>query len=110
MKRRWPLVVALLLLLAACGQAPASGPSGPAPAAPQESAGGQGQPPPERMIVRNGRIELTVGDVSGAVESVTALTGRLGGVVLTSEMRAQDGAPLATLSLRVPSERYDEAM
>jgi hypothetical protein len=110
MKRRWPLLAVLLLLLAACGQAPAPAAPGQPPSAPQESDGGQAQPPPERMIVRNGRIELTVADVPGAVEAVTALTGRLGGVVLTSEVRARDGAPLATLSLRVPSERYDEAM
>lgn len=120
MKRRrvWILLVALLMLVVACGQAGAPGSGGPAaspaqPPAPREATGAEApaaQPLPERMIVRNGRIELTVDHVPGTLETVTALAGRLGGVVLTSEVRERDGQPFATLSLRVPSARYDEAM
>src|SRR5688572_1348292 len=110
MKRRWALLFALLtLLLVACGQAGTPGSSGGPPAAPEEAPRQPGQPP-ERMIVRNGRIELTVGDVPAAVESIGAVAGQVGGVVLTSNVREQDGQPFATLALRVPSARYDEAM
>src|SRR5687767_398596 len=107
MKRRWVLLLALFALLVACGQEGAPGSAGSPPQAqsPGESAGtdARAQPLPERMIVRNGRIELTVGEVPGTVEAVNALAGQLGGVVLTSEVRERDGQPHATLSLRVPS-------
>ena len=112
MKRPWLLFLALVTLLAACGREGSPGQGGSPPRAPGEQAGADapGQPVPERMIVRNGRIELTVGDVPAAVESVGAVAGQVGGVVLTSNVREQDGQPHATLSLRVPSARYDEVM
>ena len=112
MKRRWVLFLALLTLVVACGQDGSGGSSGSPPPAqsPGESSGAPAQPLPERMIVRNGRIELTVAEVPRTVEAVNALAGRLGGVLLTSEMRERDGEPYATLSMRVPSTRYDEAM
>jgi hypothetical protein len=118
MRRRWVLLLALLsLLLAACGQEGTAGsPGAPAPGAqprsPEESANTQapGQPAPERMIVRNGRIELTVDAVPSSVEAVNTVARNVGGLVLTSEVRERDGQPHATLSLRVPSDRYDEAM
>ena len=116
MKRRRVLLFALLtLLLADCDQAGTPGSAvapAPQPPSPNESSGSQAQAqlPPERMIVRNGRIELTVGEVTGTVEAVNTLAAQLGGVVLTSELRERDGQPHASLSLRVPSDRYDEAM
>lgn len=114
MNRRWVSLLALLLLVVACDRAgspgsPAAPPSGPAPIA-GESGDAKAQAPPERMIVRNGRIELTVAEVPSSVDAVTTLAGQLGGIVLNSEVHEQDGQPFATLGLRVPSNRYDEAM
>jgi hypothetical protein len=110
MRRRWvTLLVALLTLISACGQASPPGAVAPAPVTGE--SGDEKEPAlPERMIVRNGRIELTVLEMPSSVEAVTALAGQLGGFVLNSDVREQDGQPFATLSLRVPSTRYDEAM
>jgi hypothetical protein len=128
---RWLVVLALLaILLSACGSAapalqsksqPAGSvgqsvaalapagqpPPAPAtkPAAPQEAGSA-----PERMIIRSGKLSMTVADVSAGVESATVLARRLDGYVASTSLRENDGQQTATLSLRVPGPRYDEAL
>ena len=65
---------------------------------------------PERMIIRTGKVGLTVGDVQASVDQTTALATRLGGFVASSSVRDRDGQPSATLSLRVPGARFGDAI
>jgi hypothetical protein len=71
-----------------------------------------GLPPSvERMVVRNADITLAVRDVLKAVDQVTQLAQRLGGWVVSSSITGQQGEqPRATVTLRVPEGRFDEAL
>ena len=85
-----------------------------APAAPAKApASGEAQdsaPSPDRMIVRSGKLTMTVESVSAGVEGATALASRLDGYVASTSRREDDGQQTATLALRVPGARYDEAL
>jgi hypothetical protein len=125
---RWLVSLSILaILLSACASAapavqprspPASSvgqsvaapaPAGqPAPAA-RPSAQEAG-PAPERMIVRSGKLGLTVADMQAGLEDATALARRLDGYVASTSVRENDGRQTATLALRVPGGRYDEAV
>ena len=132
--RRWPLAVALLLLIiiAACGTAgapeqAATAPSagtgrdaaagvdtGGQPAANDETTGGgptgdQGNAAPiEQRIIKTGEVSVEVADVSATVGLVRAFVLELGGYVGGSQAGSDDQG--ATLTLRLPSARFDEAL
>jgi len=79
-----------------------------APAEGQDRALADGE---ERLIVRVGELELQVTDVPAAYRQARQLALRLGGYVGDSQF-ATDSAdrPTATVVLRIPAERYDEAL
>ncbi|MFP4641187.1 MAG: DUF4349 domain-containing protein [Dehalococcoidia bacterium] len=64
----------------------------------------------ERMIVRTGNLELTVKDVSDAVGEVKRIADRLGGYVVSSRVHGGEEHNTADVSIRVPAQKYDEAM
>ena len=130
---RWPIAVALLLLvlmIAACasaaapavGEAAASaaaagdhaGGAGEEPAADDETSGGgptggQGNAVPiEQRIIKTGEVTVEVADVPATVGRVRAFALELGGYVGGSQ--AGSGDQGATLTLRVPAARFDEAL
>jgi hypothetical protein len=121
---RWLGVLSVLaVLLSACGSAapPAQqkNPAAPAPAGQSSTApasvGGSGAQDAaatssDRMIVRSGRISLAVSDVPASVDAATTLARRLDGYVASTNVREDNGQQTATLSLRVPGTRYDEAV
>ena len=129
-------ILAMLLLLAACASAQ-SGPDGDragggVPAASIGDGGGGGEPaeaddsaggsepepgvpdadgnaaPIEQRIVKMGEVTVEVTDVAEAVGRVRAFTLELGGYVGGSQAGSSDDA--ATLTLRVPAARFDEAL
>jgi hypothetical protein len=110
----------LTLVLAACGGT-ASQPSNQAAAAasaaaePQSNPQGGGQPSSvpfadlaERKIVKTGEITLEVQSVAAAVGEVRATAVALGGYVGDSRAGAADDP--ATLTLRIPAERFEDAL
>jgi hypothetical protein len=133
---RWPIALALLLLIVvvvACSSqaslqaADAGGAS--APAAARDAAGlGAGEEPPaseattgggpasgegnaapiEQRIIKTGEVSVEVADVQAAVGRVRAFVLELGGYVGGSQ--AGSGDQGATLTLRVPAARFDEAL
>jgi uncharacterized protein DUF4349 len=131
---RWPIALALLLLVvivAACGsqaglQAAVPGASaaagrdragvgaGEEPAASDAATGGgptsgEGNAVPiEQRIIKTGEVSVEVADVPAAVGRVRAFALELGGYVGGSQ--AGSGAQGATLTLRVPAARFDEAL
>jgi len=64
----------------------------------------------ERMIIWNADISLTVEDVQASIEAAQALARRLGGYTISSDSWLQDGQLYARLTIRVPAERFEEAM
>jgi hypothetical protein len=65
----------------------------------------------QRLIVRVGSLELQVTDVPDTYRKTRELALRLGGYVGDSEFATdKDDRPTATVVLRIPADRYDEAL
>jgi len=72
---------------------------------------GTGAQLPERMIIRNGELELIVKDTKAAQEEIAAMIGELEGYVLSAESYAYDeGRMRVNMTLRVPAETFNTAM
>ena len=62
------------------------------------------------MIVRNGTLDLIVADVDAGVAGATKIVSEAGGYVAGST-RAYDGdRPIATLTLRIPADRWEATL
>ena len=67
--------------------------------------------PEQRLIVRVGALELEVTDVQAAYAQARQLALRLGGYVGDSQFATdRAGRPTATVVLRIPADRYEEAL
>jgi TolA-binding protein len=110
-------------LLAACASSAsppsnqeAGKPTDAGTAAPAPGSGGRDDSAPlaqveQRLIVRVGSLELQVTDVPDAYRKTRELALRLGGYVGDSEFATdKDDRPTATVVLRIPADRYDEAL
>jgi hypothetical protein len=89
----------------------------PAPAEPGKSevdmsSGAEPAPlPEERMIVRNGDISLVVEDVLETRDEIAQLAERLGGYVVTSNIYGEgEEETRGSISIRVPSDKFDQAL
>ncbi len=81
--------------------------SSPVQPARQESAVSAESP----RLIRVGEIVSRVDDLDAAMEAVDAIAADQGGFLSNTQLqRNPDGASRATLTLRVPSERFEEAM
>jgi hypothetical protein len=65
--------------------------------------------PEERMIVRNGDISLVVDDVLEARDKITQMAERLGGWVVNSNIYGEEETR-GWISIRVPSDKFDQAL
>jgi hypothetical protein len=65
---------------------------------------------PDRMIVRNGSLAIVVDNVSSVIEQISNMTARFNGVVLSSNLWQDREILYGSTSVRVPAERFDEAM
>jgi hypothetical protein len=118
-------VLILGALVAACGsaaqpgEAELDGAAGGAPAAPSGAAAGEsagGGPgsdegvgaPAEQRIIKTGEVTLQVPSVPAASGAIRAVTTELGGYVGGSQ--AGTDAESATLTLRIPADRFDDAL
>ena len=121
-------LVSLSLALGACasaGQAPtslsANGPAAAATAAPGTTRDAAGTPggknsdgsqalaaPVERQIIKTGEITLQVSNVANALGRVRSMALELGGYVGGSQAGTLEDA--ATLTLRIPAARFDDAL
>ena len=64
----------------------------------------------ERMIVRSGDISLVVEDVVTVRDEIAQLTGSLGGYVVSSRISGEEPDRTGRISIRVPDEKFDEAL
>jgi len=70
------------------------------------SDGGEG----DRLIIRNGSLDIVVPDTQTALDSVQVLADQLGGFILRSDVRQYEEGLHAFVQLRVPAESFDEAL
>lgn len=125
------LLLAMLVLLAACGRAADQGPP-PMPSGPADGASGNasgegdwdaqgasfqsmitdgitsGQV--ERLIVRNGTLRLQVSDVQQSSALAEEIANDLEGYVLSSDIHGLPDEPTAVIRVRVPAEHFSDAM
>ena len=94
---------------AAAPSAPARA-GAPAPAAQQSSAAQQPPVGEQRLIVKTANLTLLVPDVAQTSSKAQGLAETLGGFVVTATQREEGGRPAATVQMRVPAQRFDEAM
>lgn len=127
--RRLPMVAALLpliLVLGACSGA-ATAPAPAQPASGEVPAGMPGEEPAEEpragdgetdalalqdgaLIVRTGRLRLEVTEIGPAVDAAAQLVSGLGGYVSASEEHNTASQHVATITYRIPSDRWTEAL
>ena len=67
------------------------------------------QAPADRMIVRTSSLELEVKSPTDAAEKIRTLAERMGGFMVGSEMSGNQYGPGATITIRVPAARFEEA-
>ena len=77
----------------------------------QQVQGAQsGQAAAERLVIRTATVRALVQDVNVAETRVRELAEGRGGFVLSSEASGEDNQRTATVSFKVPAERFDEAL
>jgi hypothetical protein len=131
------LLFVVAILLAACAGSAASmapggavfdegqaAPSG-APAAPESVSGGGavvddgsgtvggdgvGAPIDDARIVRTGSIDLEVSDVGASLTRARDGIRALGGYIGASTTQNQDDRPIASVTYRIPAERWEDAL
>ncbi|HEY78875.1 MAG TPA: DUF4349 domain-containing protein [Dehalococcoidia bacterium] len=117
-------LVVLLLVPVACAKAPSNNegeiiaptPSPapmPAPTPPDYYKGDEGGALPstqERMIVRNGYIELVVADVLGTRDDIAHLAASYGGYVVSSSIRGEEEDLRGNITIRVPDDLFEQAL
>jgi hypothetical protein len=69
----------------------------------------------DRLVIKNGSLSIVVDDPVKSMDSITALAEEMGGFVVSANLTetildSGDKAPSATITIRVPAERFDEAM
>ncbi|MGI8857486.1 MAG: DUF4349 domain-containing protein [Thermomicrobiales bacterium] len=64
----------------------------------------------DQKIIRTATIQFTAKDVVGTQNSIWNLATELGGTVLTSNTTGTDDTVRAEIAIRVPTERYTDAM
>jgi hypothetical protein len=78
-------------------------------AASSSAAGGSGASDIDRKIVKNGYMTLEVNDITAAITGVAAIATDLTGYVVSSNKQGNQDATYGQISIRVPSDRFDEA-
>ncbi len=64
----------------------------------------------ERMIIRNGSMQLVVDDVNAAMAQITSLAGTYGGFVVNSNVQENQNRMYGNISIRVLSEHFDDTL
>ncbi len=126
-----PIIVLLLVLLAACARAAA--PQELKPEVPSMDKAGMTVPyagvaeeaeglrlvglpsPAERIVIKNASLDIVVDQPSEAMDDIGKMAEEMGGFIVNAnltQMRLSSGAevPSATITIRVPAERLNEAL
>lgn len=81
------------------------------PPTPYPPTAGQTAAEVDQKIIKNGYLDLTVDKVSDAADRITAIATARGGFVQSSSVSERgDGTYSGNVEVRVPSEKYEDAM
>ena len=85
-----------------------------APAAPAADdsgwSGGVNASAIERLIIRNASLSVVVSDTEEAIEQISGLVNGMGGFVVESNVYQYQEGMQASVTLRVPAEKFDDAL
>ena len=79
-------------------------------AAPPQQTGGSAADFLGRSIIRNGQIDLEVKSVVDSFEQISGIATSVGGFVADSGFRGRDEEQTATMTLRVPADRFEQVL
>ncbi len=65
---------------------------------------------PDRMIIKSAEVDLLVTDTDAAVDQVLGVVSDVGGYVLNMVTWQEGSAKLAKVTMRMPFDRYEEAL
>ncbi len=94
-------------------------PGAPAPVMPTTAPTTDGHAPekptdggaaPDRMVVRNGSMEMVVDDVAATAQEIGRLAATFAGHVVSSSLYEDDGRTFGTVVVRVDADRFDAAL
>ena len=108
-------LVMLLLATVSCARATAPSPMPPEEGIALYKEGGTDSSgallvTEDRMIVRTGDMSLVVEDVINARDAITQLAARFDGYVVSSQISGEEEEMRGWISIRVPDERFDQAL
>lgn len=83
---------------------------GEAPLEPVPGEDGEAVPPDGALIVRTGRLQLEVTDIGASLAAAAQVVGGLGGYVSASQEQDDGAHRSATITYRIPADRWDEAL
>lgn len=63
----------------------------------------------DRKVIRTGTLDLEVKTPAEAIENIRLLAERLGGYLVSSQINGTQDMPSASITIRVPVARFDEA-
>ncbi|MGE5221054.1 MAG: DUF4349 domain-containing protein [Omnitrophica WOR_2 bacterium] len=131
-KRILTLVSLIAILLASCSAAKMQAPSAPVvdssnrglsqpESAPANSQGGSGNvyqsqiPEVKRLVIKNDNLAIAVDNPAQSMDTISRMADEMGGFVVTAKVyqtSLASGAevPEASITIRVPAERLDEAI
>ena len=79
-------------------------------ASPPQQTGGSAADFLGRSIIRNGQIDLEVSSVVDTFEQISGIAVAAGGFVADSGFRGRDEDQSATMTLRVPADRFEQVL
>jgi len=112
-------LVILLLVPVSCAKAQEPPPpgvispeeGGMAPSAPDKVYSPEALPSTEeRMIIRTGEMSLVVEDVTQASDDIVHLARSFGGYVVSSQISGEEEEMKGWISIRVPDDKFDQAL
>lgn len=80
------------------------------PSVERESTPQTGEKIPSRMIVKTGYLNLIVKDVLETVRKISKFAEENGGWVVSAYINEQDKVPSGTITVRIPAEKFGEAI
>jgi PKD repeat protein len=64
----------------------------------------------DRMVVRNGNIQMVVNQIASSLENINQIASRYGGYLVNSQQWKEGDRNIGSISIRVLADKYDQAM